>query len=142
MSKVTPLPLYPSENATTQQLPGEERIKAVLVRCDEPNKYIGKTRFFLDTKSRRELLRNCGDQGYMLYEYYLAMATYGDQPMTDHRVCAYYDWHLAKVARNRKKLIQHGWFRTFNLTAPGGGRIAHYFIGKKAVAQSYKDFPK
>lgn len=96
-----------------------------------------QTKFFISETDRHNIIEECGDQAFMLYDYFLRMASIGTQPFDDTTAADYFKWTEDKAKRYRLKLTRAGWFKITKGTL-GGQRIPQivYYIGKNAVAQS------
>jgi hypothetical protein len=107
----------------------------IVIRCNKKTKAI-YTKYFVSDRERRQLISSIGDAAYMLFEYYLRMASIGDQELTDDNAALYFGWSTQKAKRNRLALSRAGFFRSTNGKLSDGTKTIHYYIGEDAVSES------
>ena len=94
------------------------------------------TKHYLTGAERRDLGRQAGDPGVLLYEYLLRMTSIGTENITDAGIAEYFGWDPTKAKRVRLKLTRLGWFASESYRYTGGRKGITYYVGKDAV----KDF--
>lgn len=102
--------------------------------CEKHSKAI-YTRYYLSAKERRDLGRQAGDPGVLLYEYLLRMVSLGTQEINDETISDYFGWDIRKAKRHRLKLTKIGWYATRRYNISGNRRGISYYVGPEAVAK-------
>jgi len=110
-------------------------VDEITMKCRKNAKAI-YTKYFISGRERKQLIQELGDAACMLYEYYLRMASKGDEPLTDEAASDYFGWNIHKAKRNRLALIRAGWFRQVRSTYSDGRRGMTLYIGESAVTES------
>ena len=86
---------------------------------------------------RKEIIKTEGDGAFLLFEYYLRMASFKDaiEP-TDQHAAEYFSWDQQKVKRNRLKLTKSGWLRASRYQYTDNRKGINFYVGKDAVRNS------
>lgn len=107
----------------------------ITIRCHKKNKAF-HTKYYMSDAERRQIIDQVGDPACMLYDYYLRMASIGEQELTDQAAAEYFGWSEQKAKRNRLALARAGFFRSAGGRLSDGKRTIYYYIGEDAVRDS------
>lgn len=96
------------------------------------------TPYWVNHEERQEIIRDCGANGLLAYEYYLYMArqTKDIRPITDEATAHWFGWEVHTAGRARRKLIKHGWYLRIKPPKKGNLEFNVYYLGKQAVAEA------
>jgi hypothetical protein len=111
-------------------------VHEVNYKCRKQDKQIHLT-YYLSDNERREVIRNTGDSGCLLLEFYLRRVGRNEGMTTDTLVADHFGWSTQKAKRLRSKLTRHGWFRSVNFKSARGRKAITYYVGKEAVRDSH-----
>lgn len=93
--------------------------------------------YYPSSQERVELISELGDAAYLLYDYYLRLASFTEKvEPTDAHAADYFSWDEAKVQRIRLKLTKAGWVRFSRSTHSDGRKSLIGYLGKEAVENS------
>lgn len=99
-------------------------------------------KYYLSDVERRELIASIGDAAVLLFEHYHREAsraeTASSHSLSDATIAQQFGWTEQKVKRYRLALTKLQWFRVRKYSAQDGRKSMTYYIGKDAVAESYK----
>lgn len=116
-----------------------ERAKMVPLEINvklPPKKTSIYLKYYLSESERKELIDSIGDSAVLLFEYYVRLASVGDQTITDKKTSEYFGWTTYKAKRIRLALIKNGWFKESSYTLDKHRKGVSYYLGKEAVAQT------
>lgn len=119
------------------ELKAETRVDEVNVKCSRKTAAI-YLKYYLTASERKELIHDHGDAACLLFEYYLRMASIGDEQITDTTAADYFGWSIQKVQRNRLALMKSGWYSQARYNMPNKRKGITYYIGKDAVRQAHQ----
>jgi hypothetical protein len=101
----------------------------------EKNRDSFRVKYALKSQERKQLIRDCGIHGLVLFEYYLRMASIEDVGLDDEAAAEYFDWSTHTARRWRRELINHGWLHIERATLSQGQKITLYYLGKDEVSR-------
>ena len=111
----------------------------VLQKIPEVNSKVNKrnriphSKYEVQQEEKDDILTTLNDQAFMLYQYYLRMASIEDSFMEDSNAASYFKWKLQKVSRTRKLLEKAGYFKKITYTSNTGNKSITYYISKDRV---------
>ena len=91
------------------------------------------TKFEPSDRERLDILKQANEQAFLLYQYYLRMASIGEQSMEDSAAAEYFNWSTRKVATARKALEKLGYFKRIIYTSSTGKKSVTYYVDKETV---------
>ena len=101
----------------------------------ERNREDFRMRYALNQDERRQLVKEVGTNGLVLFEYYLRMASVGTVELgDDDKAADYFGWTTHTARRWRQQLSKTGWYHSERATLPSGKRTYVYYLGKEQVA--------
>lgn len=93
------------------------------------------TTYYLQPDERRDLIKDCGVSGLVLFEYYLYLNKKTiPEVITDERAAEWFGWTLATAKRHRLSLIKKGWFYIQKFYNKDKQKIEVYHLGQDGVA--------
>lgn len=87
------------------------------------------THQYMTAKWRTRLLREVDDAGYILFEYLLSSSTNPRFTFSDDKILADLGWSLAKLKRQKKKLIDNGWLHIIKNKLSNNRVLIEVFMG-------------
>ena len=94
-----------------------------------------QTKYEPTNEERQDIIQTLSDSAFMLFQYYLRMATIPDSIMEDINAATYFHWDISKVSRLRRALEKENYFRRITFTANSGKKSTTYYIGKDIVSR-------
>lgn len=96
-----------------------------------------RNKYPLKNKERKDLIKEVGVHGLVLFEYYLRLAAVGTRLITDEAAAEYFGWNIHTAARWRRALVKAGWFHATRLK--GDGQTGYvYYLGKEETKKARK----
>jgi len=94
-------------------------------------------KYYLSDEDRRKVIKETGEAGCLLLDYYLRLAGREHCEITDKVTAFHFGWTEQKAKRYRRNLTQHGWFRQVKFNSANGRKPVSYYVGKDSVMDSY-----
>jgi len=94
-----------------------------------------RLKYALTNTERKQLIKECGVNALVLFEYWLRLSSVGDQEFSDVGAADYFGWSEATAKRHRLRLINNGWFAAIKTRGKGTEVTVHY-LGKLEVQKS------
>jgi hypothetical protein len=88
---------------------------------------------YLDREERRDVIKDTGEPGCLLLEYYLRCAGPGQSEITDEQTAKYFGWTKQKAQDYRLRLTKAGYYKSELFRSARGRKAIIYYIGKEAV---------
>ena len=92
-------------------------------------------------QERRDLIQEINVSALVLFEYYIRMASVGDQHLSDEKAADYFGWSIKTATKWRRALINKGWIFVERAAFPGGRSSYIYHLGKEEVVQAKSHYP-
>ena len=93
------------------------------------------TKYEPTNEERQEIINEVSDSAFMLFQYYLRMATIPDSVMEDGNAATYFGWDITKVSRLRRALEKVKYFKKEVFTSSSGKKTTTYYVGKDIVSK-------
>jgi predicted transcriptional regulator len=107
---------------------------------DDHAKYIRRNntdgfrlKYALGHTERRQLIKEVGIHGLVLFEYYLRLASTENALIDDEAAAEYFEWKRPTAKRHRLSLSQAGWIAFERARLSNGRRVHVYYLGKDEV---------
>ena len=107
--------------------------------CRRKNNDGFRLKFALKNQERKDLIKECGVYGLIIFEYYLRMASIGNVVLTDEGAASYFGLTANAVKKHRINLQKKGWFYRDSATSGDKRRIHIYYLGKEEVAEARRE---
>lgn len=130
-NSVNPSPSPPSPNRRSSS----GVVHEVNYKCRTNGKPI-PMKYYLTDWERRDVIKDAGEAGCLVLEYYLRKAAINESGISDEEVAYHFGWPKQKAKRYRLKLIRHGWFSSLKYKTSKGRKAVTYYVGKEAVKDS------
>jgi len=94
---------------------------------------------YLSSADRKEILHDLGEVAYILLDYYMQQANFGNANFDDERVAKALGYTPQKVRKNRYKLTKAGWFLQVTYSHRKYRPILLTLLGQQTVATYTQD---
>ena len=98
--------------------------------------YLKKTRLYLSTEDKRQLIKETNTTTAWVYDFYLEHVQIDNFELTDEVVAESYGLSKRVVEKARQDLIKTGWFNRLRFKHDGM-QVIIYFLGKSTVASCF-----
>ena len=100
-----------------------------------------KVKYALKHQERKDLIKECGVTGLVLFEYYLRIAAMEDKAFLDEAAAEYFGWSRITAKRHRLALVRAGWVLLEKAKTNTGNRIQIAHLGRDEVIDALKSGP-
>lgn len=92
-----------------------------------------KVKYALTHSERKQLVHECGINGFAAFEFYLRVAAMSQPDFSDENLAKYFGWSLVTAKRARLKLAKESWVLFEKAKTRDGTRIQVAHLGIKEV---------
>ena len=93
----------------------------------------GDKRSSIPLAAKVEIMKNCSDAALILYEHYLSKTKLEGDTLSDENIAEELDWNVYKVAKNRRNLVDHGYFLQVNGKLSDKRKITVTYLDPKLI---------